>query len=109
MKNKQREKLYQMQAQILQAVGQPIRLAIIDLLKDGEYCVCDIAKALGAERSNISRHLAVLSNSGIVQCRKRGVKMVYSLRTRCALEFFSCVTKILKQQLKQASTILEKV
>ena len=97
--DEQTRRLYEKKAQIIQAVGQPIRLAIIDLLKDGERCVCDIAEAVGAERSNVSRHLSVLLSSGIVACRKDGLKMIYSLQTPCILNFFSCVADVLKQQL----------
>lgn len=105
----QTKKLYEMKAQIIQAVGQPIRLAIIDLLKDGEQCVCDIVEAVGAERSNVSRHLSVLLSNGIVECRKDGLRMIYSLRTPCILNFFSCVTDVLKQQLRESDAILREV
>jgi len=105
----QTKKLYEMKAQIIQAVGQPIRLAIVDLLKDGERCVCDIAEAVGAERSNVSRHLSVLLSNGIVECRKDGLRMIYSLRTPCILNFFSCVADVLKQQLRESNAMLREV
>lgn len=96
--DEQTRTLYETQARILQAVGQPIRLAILDILKDGEQCVCDIVEAVGAERSNVSRHLSVLLNAGILACRKDGLKMIYSLRTPCILSFFSCLADVLKTQ-----------
>ena len=105
----QTKKLYEMKAQIIQAVGQPIRLAIVDLLKDGERCVCDIAETVGAERSNVSRHLSVLLSNGIVECRKDGLRMIYSLRTPCILNFFSCVADVLKQQLRESNAMLREV
>ena len=105
----QTKKLYEMKAQIIQAVGQPIRLAIVDLLKDGERCVCDIVEAVGAERSNVSRHLSVLLSNGIVECRKDGLRMIYSLRTPCILNFFSCVADVLKQQLRESNAMLREV
>ncbi|MCY2930150.1 MAG: metalloregulator ArsR/SmtB family transcription factor [Planctomycetota bacterium] len=107
--NQQTLRLYEMKAQIIQAVGQPIRLAILDFLKDGEQCVCDIAKAVGAERSNVSRHLTVLLNAGILECRKDGLKMIYSLRTPCIMNFFSCVADVLKSQLAKNNRVLQKL
>jgi ArsR family transcriptional regulator len=107
--DKQTKKLYEMKAQIIQAVGQPIRLAILDFLKDGEQCVCDIAEAVDAERSNVSRHLSVLLNAGILECRKDGLKMIYSLRTPCILNFFSCVADVLKAQLAKNSRVLQEL
>ena len=105
--DEQTKRLYEMKAQIIQAVGQPIRLAIIDFLKDGEQCVCDIVKSVGAERSNVSRHLSVLLANDIVECRKDGLKMIYSLRTPCILNFFSCVTDVLKTQLAKNNQVLQ--
>jgi len=101
--------LYEMKAQIIRAVGQPIRLAIIDFLKDGEQCVCDIAEAVGAERSNVSRHLSVLLNAGILGCRKEGLKMIYSLRTPCIMNFFSCVADVLKAKLVENNQALQEL
>jgi ArsR family transcriptional regulator len=105
--DEQTKRLYEMKAQIIQAVGQPIRLAIIDFLKGGEQCVCDIVEAVGAERSNVSRHLSVLLANDIVECRKDGLKMIYSLRTPCILNFLSCVTDVLKTQLAKNNHVLQ--
>ena len=103
------KKLYEMKAEIVQAAGHPIRLAIIDFLKDGEQCVCDIAAHVGAQRSNVSRHLAVMLNAGIVDCRKDGLKMIYSLKTPCILNFLSCVTDVLRDQVKANTAVLRKL
>ncbi|MCD6304421.1 MAG: winged helix-turn-helix transcriptional regulator [Planctomycetes bacterium] len=100
------KKLYEMKAQVIAAAGHPIRLAIIDYLKDGEQCVCDIAEHVGAERSNVSRHLAVLLKAGMVSQRKEGLKMMYSLRTPCVLDFTACVVGVLRKQATEASAVL---
>ena len=62
--DRERWRLYELQAEVIQAAGHPIRLAILEFLQDGERCVCDIAAAVGAGRSNVSRHLAVLLKAG---------------------------------------------
>jgi ArsR family transcriptional regulator len=95
-----------MKAAIIQAAGHPIRLAVIDYLKDGEQCVCDIAAHVGAQRSNVSRHLALMLKAGIVDCRKDGLKMIYSLKAPCILNFLSCVTDVLRQQAKAQTEVL---
>jgi len=99
-------KLYELKARVLAAAGHTIRLAIIDFLKDGEQCVCDIAEHVGAQRSNVSRHLAVLLKAGIVSHRKEGLKMIYSLRTPCILEFMKCVTNVLREQASETAAVL---
>lgn len=100
-------RLYEMKAEVLAAAGQPTRLAIIDFLEGGEQCVCDIARHVDAERSNVSRHLSVLLKVGIVSHRKDGLRMMYSLRTPCVLSFMKCVEGVLREQAKDAAVLLK--
>ena len=53
MPDSKKRLLFQKQAQVAQAIGHPLRLAIIDFLKDGPQCVCDIAEYIGSERAGI--------------------------------------------------------
>ena len=107
--NMEDKKLYQMKAQIIAAAGHEIRLAIIDFLKAGEQCVCDIAEHVAAKRSNVSRHLAVLLKAGIVQQRKEGLRMLYSLKTPCILNFMQCVEGVLRERARDASMLLDRL
>jgi DNA-binding transcriptional ArsR family regulator len=106
MLNKSQYLLFQKQAEIVKAIAHPLRIAIVDFLKDGEQCVCDIAEHTGSERSNVSRHLAVMINAGILEYHKEGLKVIYKLRTPCILDFFSCVTRVLKKQAKDNQRLL---
>ncbi len=105
--NAEQEKLYQLKAEVIAAAGHPIRLAIIDFLTDGEQCVCDIAAHVEAQRSNVSRHLAVLLKAGLVEHRKDGLKMMYSLKTPCVLAFMECVTGVLRERARDAAAVLD--
>jgi len=102
-------KLYELKAEVFRAVGHPIRLTVIDFLKDGEQCVCDIARHVGAERSNVSRHLAVMLKAGVLECRKDGLRVIYSLKTPCIVNFLSCVSSVLREQLESTNAILKKL
>lgn len=82
-------------ALIFKALGHPLRLAIMDELKTGECCVQDLESRLGAEQSNISRHLALLKQAGIIDCRKEGLYVYYFLAFPCINGFFSCVNQVL--------------
>lgn len=64
-------------ADVLKALGQPTRLRIIDYLRQGERCVCEIFPAIGGKQSNVSRHLSVLKRAGIVADRREGVSIYY--------------------------------
>lgn len=97
---------FELQAQIIQALAHPIRIAIVDRLRNGEVCVCDLAAHLGAERSNVSRHLAVMLRAGVVRARKEGLLVFYSLRTPCILNFLSCATQAARQRVKEDARAL---
>lgn len=103
------KKLYELKAEIIQAAAHPIRLAVIDFLADGEQCVCDIVEHIGAQRSNVSRHLALMLRAGLLQSRKDGLKVIYSLKTPCIVKFLECVEQALKEKMKTQSRLLKKL
>jgi ArsR family transcriptional regulator len=107
MLGKQKQMLFEKQAEIAKAIAHPFRVAIINFLKDGEQCVCDIAEHIGAERSNVSRHLSIMVNAGLLEYRKEGLKVIYRLRCMCIIDFFSCVSSVLKQQVRDNKKLLQ--
>jgi ArsR family transcriptional regulator len=109
MLDKKRQLLFEKQAEVAKAIAHPLRIAIIDFLKDGEQCVCDIAECVGSERSNVSRHLSVMVAAGVLQYRKEGLKVIYRLKCLCILDFFACVTGVLKQQAKESERLLKAI
>jgi DNA-binding transcriptional ArsR family regulator len=82
---------FRLKADVFKAMGHPLRLGVIELLRDGEKCVCEIMENLGTGMSNISKHLSVLKKAGIVTDRRDGLKIMYSLTMSCALDFMKCV------------------
>ena len=105
--NDNARQLYQIKAQVLQAIAHPLRLAIVDCLATGEQCVCDIAAHVAAQRSNVSRHLALMNAAGVVASRKDGLKVLYRLNCPCLASFFACVDQVLLNRMREASTLLE--
>lgn len=94
-------------ALVFKALGHPLRLAIMDELNKSECCVQDLETALGAEQSNISRHLALLKQAGIIDCRKEGLFVYYSLAIPCINSFFSCVNEVLTQKIENNQELSE--
>jgi len=107
MAKAEKQLLFEKQAEIVKSIAHPLRIAILDFLRNGEQCVCDIAEHIGSERSNVSRHLSVMVKAGVLGSRKDGLKVIYELKTPCILEFFSCVTGVLKQQAKENEKLLK--
>jgi len=101
--------LYEKQAEIAKAIAHPLRIAIVDFLKDGEQCVCDIAEYVGSERSNVSRHLSVMVNASVLEYHKEGLKVIYRLKCPCILDFFSYIIRVLKQQAKENEKLLKAI
>jgi ArsR family transcriptional regulator len=86
------------QAEIFQAAGNPIRIAIIRVLAESDLCVSDLVdrlKNLGnigsVERTNISKHLAVLRDHGVVSVSGDAQRRVYHLSACCLVDALDCV------------------
>jgi DNA-binding transcriptional ArsR family regulator len=107
MSDKKKLLLFQKQAEIAGAIAHPLRIAIIDFLQSGEQCVCDIAEHVGSERSNVSRHLSVMVNAGLLEYHKEGLNVIYRLKCPCIMNFFSCISVILSQQAKENQSLLK--
>jgi ArsR family transcriptional regulator len=60
-------------------LGDPNRINIIDLLRDGEECQCDIIPEVGQSQPTVSRHLRLLEDQGVLSSRKEGVKVIYKI------------------------------
>lgn len=88
----------QLRADVLKGLAQPTRLKIIELLRDGEKCVCEIFPAINEEQSNTSRHLNMMLTSGILSRRKDGLKIYYAIKHSQVLEILALVTTLIQQE-----------
>lgn len=64
---------------LFKALADETRLRVLKALMHGEFCVCELVDALEVEQSNLSRHLAVLKNAGLVSDRKDGLWVYYTV------------------------------
>lgn len=96
-------------AEILKAIAQPTRLKIIELLRDGERCVCEIFPAIAEEQSNTSRHLNMMQGCGILARRKDGVRIMYRIKHPEVLEILELASAILKREISGRSELLKVV
>lgn len=96
-------------ADILKALGQPTRLKIVDFLRDGERCVCEIFPAIGEEQSNTSRHLNLLLSVGILSRRKEGLKIYYAIKHPEVLTLVELADTLMRQEIGQRSRLLQAI
>jgi ArsR family transcriptional regulator len=103
------ERILALKAELLKALAQTTRLRILELLRDGEKCICEICPAIDGEQSNISRHISVMQKSHLVTTRKDGVKVMVRVRDPKIFEIFDKVGAILKSQMKEQEKILARI
>jgi len=66
-------------AKIFNALSDSVRLEIVEFLRGGEQCVCEIIPHVGLIQPVVSRHLKILKECGLVKCRKEGNRRLYSI------------------------------
>lgn len=87
MKNKNRFK-----AKVFNALSDPVRLEILEFLRDGEKCVCEIVPHVGIIQPLVSRHLRILKECGLVKHRKEGNRRLYSVTDPVIFKTIDSVT-----------------
>jgi ArsR family transcriptional regulator len=102
------KEFYKLKTNIIKALANPIRLMIIDSLRDGEKCVCEIVEHLQEEQSNISKSLGILKTNGLIKDRKKGLNVYYRLNLCCINEFFCCLDNMISENLNQQKQLVEK-
>ncbi|MHC4499647.1 MAG: ArsR/SmtB family transcription factor [Planctomycetota bacterium] len=78
-------------AEVLKAVGHPVRLQIVELLEEGEKCVGDIAKAVGGKQAITSQHLNMMRDKGVLSCRREGARVYYRIENRSVIKLLHCI------------------
>ena len=96
------------QAKIFKALGHPSRLLMVDALRDGEKCVCDLQALVGDDMSTVSKHLSVLREAGVVSSEKRGTNMYYQLALCCLDTFLSCTGEVVEKRILSQMNMLKK-
>ena len=93
------QRIYEKHAEVCQTLSSPKRLEIIDILRNGEMSVGKLADATGLSQPNVSQHIAVMRQKGIVELRKDGTTTFYYLSNPKILKAFDILREILFEQL----------
>lgn len=72
---------------IMKALSDPNRVRVLKLLQEGELCVCEIQKVLGLAQSTVSKHMKLLEDAGLVDRKRQGTWMIYSLADESETEY----------------------
>ena len=99
--------LRQFKSEIFQGLAHPTRIAIVELLRDGELSAGQLIEKLGIEQANASQHLAVLRAKQIVVGRKAGNQVYYSIRDRALIEVLEILRRYFYAQLNSTVDLLK--
>lgn len=90
--------IFELQAQLLKALAHPRRLEIIQLLRDQKLCVSDIYTMLDLPQANISQHLMILRDAGVVTTERDGKQIVYALANNKIIKAHDLLREVLIDQ-----------
>ena len=108
MAGEQDKLLYRLHAEICSTMSNPIRLEIINLLRDGEKSVGNLAELAGTSQANMSQHLTVLRTRAIVKTRRVGASIYYRLTNLKMLKAFDLLREILFEQLESEQELVKR-
>ena len=102
-------RVLELKAEVLKALAQPTRLKILEFLRHGERCICEIVPAINGEQSNVSRHISVMQKSNLVTTRKDGVKVMVKVKDPKIFEILDHISLLLRRQIVEDGKLIQKL
>lgn len=96
-------------AELFKALSHPTRILILDALRDGQLTVGDLQQRLSAEQSTVSQHLAALRAKDLVQARREGTSVWYSVADPAIWRLLDIASEIYERQLTTNRAMLEEL
>jgi len=93
-------------AQRFRVLGEPMRIRLLDRLRDGETSVHDLTDSLGTTQQNVSKHLGVLHAEGVVSRRRDGARVLYSIADESVFEICETVCGGIRQHVIELDGLL---
>jgi DNA-binding transcriptional ArsR family regulator len=93
-------------AQRFRVLGEPMRIRLLDRLRDGEASVQDLTDALGTTQQNVSKHLGVLHAEAVVTRRREGARVLYTIADESVFEICETVCGGLRRQVSELDELL---
>ena len=101
------EPLIELVAQRFSVLGEPMRIKLLDRLREGDATVGELQEALGGTQQNVSKHLGILHAAGMVSRTKQGNRTRYSISDPSVFELCDQVCGGVRRQLKDLEAILQ--
>src|ERR1035441_4079193 len=101
--------IHQVKAEFFKTLGHPARIRVLEVLREGERSVGDLVPAIGIEASHLSQQLAVLRRANLVQTRKEGTSVLYSVGNPQVFELLDVARQILTSSLIDTRALLSEL
>lgn len=98
--------IQRVKAEFFRTLGHPIRVRVVGLLKDGEMTVGQLQAELGIDSSGASQHLAAMRRAGILEARKEGTSVHYSVRDPRVFQLMESARQVIGSHLEEANALL---
>ncbi|MCE1206781.1 MAG: metalloregulator ArsR/SmtB family transcription factor [Spirochaetia bacterium] len=92
----------ELRANMFKALAHPLRIYMLEKLKERPWCVCELAAELGVDKSIASKYLTILKDAGLVGMQKRGILVEYTLTAPCVLNLAACAESDVLSNRKKA-------
>ena len=103
------KRIFEMHADICTIFSNPKRLEIIDLLRDGEKSVNELSSLMEIPQANLSQHLSLMRQRGILETRRDGVNIYYSIANPKVIKAFEIMREVLLEQLSMHEKMFKKI
>ncbi|MEK7372752.1 MAG: metalloregulator ArsR/SmtB family transcription factor [candidate division NC10 bacterium] len=93
------DQIYELHASVCQILANPTRLKVLNALREQEIAVADLARRVGTSMPNLSQHLAILRQRGVVLTRREGATIYYRIANPKILRAFDIMREVLFEQI----------
>jgi ArsR family transcriptional regulator len=101
--------IYQVKAEFFRTLGHPARIRVLEILKAGERPVNELIPEVGIEASHLSQQLGLMRRAGIIQSRKVGANVYYSVGDPKLFELLDVAKRIITSSLAESQLLLEQM
>ena len=98
--------IYQVKAEFFKTLGHPARIRVLEVLREGDRAVSELIPAVGIESSHLSQQLGIMRRANLVQARKEGATVVYTVGNPMLFELLDVAKKILSSSLAETRDLL---
>ena len=98
--------IHKVKAEFFRTLGHPLRVRVLELLKDGEMTVGDLQAELGIDSSGASQHLSAMRRQGILEARKEGTSVYYKVRDPRVFQMLESAKQVIGSHLEDANALL---